>query len=437
MITEDHVRQLAPDAASAKAGTALAVLSKWKGLAKHTEAIWGYCQGSGKDPYFTRVDVQQWAFQCTCPSRKFPCKHGIALILLWVRQPNQFSSQEMPSVVSEWIQKRRQKEQAPAEKNPTEKSKNTSDASTKRSEARERSVRDGILELRQWIADLMRTGMMHLPSQAGSFHENMAARLVDAKAPGLAAMMRQVGEVNVFEDRWPLQLSKHLSKIYLITESFLKEDQQSPLFRQEVRQLIGWNTSKEDVLTGEAHRDEWLVMARRMEEQQEMNAEYIWLYGRNKARMALVLNFYFGAQRPLHSLVPGMAINAELCYYSSLMPLRALIKEPYTPTSFFSPAGLSDLEDAAGQIAQQMAVFPFTNRIPLLLKEVQLIRIQKKWHVRDAGNRILPLCNDPEECWKVLAWSGGASMNALVLFIQGQWRLESVWNTSEIISCWT
>ncbi|MGK0332579.1 MAG: putative Zn finger protein, partial [Minisyncoccia bacterium] len=31
------------------------------------------------------VDHQHVGFTCTCPSRKTPCKHALALLLLWVR----------------------------------------------------------------------------------------------------------------------------------------------------------------------------------------------------------------------------------------------------------------------------------------------------------------------------------------------------------------
>lgn len=32
-------------------------------------AVWGLCQGSGKDPYQTQIDLIGPAFRCSCPSR--------------------------------------------------------------------------------------------------------------------------------------------------------------------------------------------------------------------------------------------------------------------------------------------------------------------------------------------------------------------------------
>ncbi len=44
----------------------------------------GLCAGSGKDPYQTVVDLGP-RYQCSCPSRKFPCKHALALLLSWAK----------------------------------------------------------------------------------------------------------------------------------------------------------------------------------------------------------------------------------------------------------------------------------------------------------------------------------------------------------------
>lgn len=55
-LTEEQIIQLAPDAASVKAGKGLAVPGKWVLLACSERAVWGHCQGSGKNPYQTAID---------------------------------------------------------------------------------------------------------------------------------------------------------------------------------------------------------------------------------------------------------------------------------------------------------------------------------------------------------------------------------------------
>src|SRR6187399_468059 len=78
------VEKAAPDAASLAAGRKLATPGPWSELGSNETLVWGRCQGSGKTPYQVSIDLTGPAYRCSCPSRKFPCKHAIALLLLWV-----------------------------------------------------------------------------------------------------------------------------------------------------------------------------------------------------------------------------------------------------------------------------------------------------------------------------------------------------------------
>ncbi len=102
--TTEQIIALAPDASSAKAGRELASPRKWASLGCQGErAAWGECQGSAKEPYQAIVDLSEPAFRCSCPSRKFPCKHALGLFLLLASQPAAFTQQACPGWVSEWL----------------------------------------------------------------------------------------------------------------------------------------------------------------------------------------------------------------------------------------------------------------------------------------------------------------------------------------------
>jgi len=100
-LSEDQILALAPDEASKKAGLGLANMSKWVSKGANELAIWGECQGSGSKPYQAQIDLSNIAFKCSCPSRKFPCKHGIALFLLYARQTASFTVDKQPAWVTE------------------------------------------------------------------------------------------------------------------------------------------------------------------------------------------------------------------------------------------------------------------------------------------------------------------------------------------------
>ncbi|MFV2120576.1 SWIM zinc finger family protein, partial [Streptomyces sp. Act-28] len=82
--TAEQVLALAPDAASRRAGSRLGTAGPWSDTGcGDAGAVWGLCEGSGSTPYRTVVDTAGPAYTCSCPSRKFPCKHVLGLLLLW------------------------------------------------------------------------------------------------------------------------------------------------------------------------------------------------------------------------------------------------------------------------------------------------------------------------------------------------------------------
>ncbi|MDQ0932091.1 hypothetical protein QFZ49_002021 [Streptomyces turgidiscabies] len=88
--TADQVLALAPDVSSRKAGSKLGLAGPWSEAGSSDEGtVWGLCKGSGSKPYQTVVDIADAtgpAYKCSCPSRKFPCKHALGLLLLWAAE---------------------------------------------------------------------------------------------------------------------------------------------------------------------------------------------------------------------------------------------------------------------------------------------------------------------------------------------------------------
>ena len=96
---------LAPDPSARRTARALAADKGWceSGISSDAElppTVWGLCQGSSAQPYQTCVDLTEPAYRCTCPSRKFPCKHALALLLRWAT--GWVPQAQAPAWVREW-----------------------------------------------------------------------------------------------------------------------------------------------------------------------------------------------------------------------------------------------------------------------------------------------------------------------------------------------
>ena len=70
----------------------------------------------------------------------------------------------------------------------------------------------------------------------------------------------------------------------------VREAPDGPL-RDEVRTLLGWNASREEVLSGPRVQDDWAVLARVVIEQERLRVQRTWLWGHDTERAALLLDF--------------------------------------------------------------------------------------------------------------------------------------------------
>ena len=110
-ITEQQILAMAPNAAAAANGKKISQKGGFVRLQRSADDTFymGECTGSGKSNYNTSVDFLDGTpvCRCTCPSRQFPCKHGLALLYEILAQKN-FETCEIP----EDILKKREKKQA-------------------------------------------------------------------------------------------------------------------------------------------------------------------------------------------------------------------------------------------------------------------------------------------------------------------------------------
>ena len=119
-LTLEQIAELAPDPSAAAAGKSLSAAKHWPELGRSETALWGKCQGS--TVYQVKVDLAEFAYNCTCPSRKFPCKHVLGVLMLAAQSPEHVKPGDPPPEwVAEWLEKRRAREEkvaAPAALKP-------------------------------------------------------------------------------------------------------------------------------------------------------------------------------------------------------------------------------------------------------------------------------------------------------------------------------
>jgi hypothetical protein len=427
-LSEEQVLALAPDESSKKSGKELSAPAKWVSKGVNELALWGECQGSGSKPYQTQVDVVNVAFKCSCPSRKFPCKHGIGLLLLYARRKDDFTVNEMPAWVAEWISKRAERQ----EKQTVQKEKPVDEAAqAKRRQAREQKVSDGIDEVLQWIKDIIRNGIISIPEKGSAWFEGMARRMVDAQAPGLAGMIRNLSEINFYRDGWQSEFMDQLLRLYLVVTGFKNNDNLPPLLQQDLRTWIGFTQNQEELKEQTGITDTWLILGKQVTEDDNLTVERNWLYGIKSDRYALVLQFLVRGQGAQLAFTPGLFVEAELVFYPSVAPLRAIVKKQINTEQVMQYKGFSKWQQVVEAETAFSSALPFRSERPFIIEQVRPVFYNHQWWLQDSNNAMMNIKDGFKNIWKLLSLSGGEALNMAVVGKEKVYEPFGVWYQQE------
>lgn len=411
-LTPDSILALAPDSGSAANGKKLATPAKWQNMNAPSEVgsagmLWGECQGSGKDPYLVGIDLSGYVSKCSCPSRKFPCKHALALLLLYAAQPEKFGTAPPPESLQAWLKGREQRAETKEQK-AEEAAKKEADpaAQAKRRAAREKKVTDGLAALDTFLKDLVRDGLAQASSRPYSDWDTQAARLVDAQAGGAARQVRRIPEL--LGD--PAALLTHLARLHLLCEAWTRRDALSAAEQADLKTALGFPLNQAELLAESGLRGRWLVAGLVREEEDSLTTRRTWLTDGTQG--ALLLDFA-PAGRPLPAGLPlGAVVEAELCFAPSATPQRAVLRgEAAVVSAPLAARAKTLLDEVLERHAELLAQNPWLERSgPHLLAGVQLYPSDAGWRVVDSGGHSLPALPTEPQNYELLAEGGGQPM---------------------------
>jgi hypothetical protein len=417
-LTSDQILALAPDAASAKAGSAQSSAAKWSGLGGHAQALWGLCQGSGKEPYRAQIDLAGPAFKCSCPSRKFPCKHGLGLFLLFARDAQAFADATAPAWVNDWLQSRAQR----SEKNATKAQELTPENSAAKAQRQQKTqdkragnVEAGLAILDTWLADLAQGGLAGLRSKPAQDWEAMAARLVDTQASGLATRLRRAGMLiyGSSSSGWETAVARELGQLALLSQSYRRLATLPTPLQHDIKSAIGWAVSQDDVLLEPGVPDHWQVFGNHTDNDARIGRRTCYLRGRDSGRWAMLLQFSAGGQALPPPLLPGAWYHGTLHYYPGAAPLRAVFGADVqmTPETSMPQAPALDVAALLLHYAQALAANPFLDTFPMQLDGVVPQVDGGRWSLRAPDGALIPVQDGFRQGWQLHAVAGGAPAN--------------------------
>lgn len=429
-LTRERIEGLAPDQASLSAALKLAKPASWPVLAIGADAgvLWGECQGSGSQPYRVVVSPEDAGYKCTCPSRKFPCKHVLAVLWMRVETPARFTPGDTPQWVQDWMGRRRtgarpagEPEGGPPKPKPSlaaaldtepdvekavdPKAAARAQAQRQRLKAdREGEVLAGLDDLDRWTLDQLSQGLAGFAARAEGAIHTLSARLVDAKAGGLAVRLDRIATdlFRVEESRRADFALERLAVVTLIASAYRTQHHLPSALREDVRRAIGWSQRREELLAdANAPRvmTTWLVAANRSEVQPDrLRRLETWLLNtaveEGAPQVAVLMDFVPVAGGAYgFPFEPGDSIDGEVVFYPSAAPLRGLLasrKAASKPAEW--PRSSPGVGAMLAAYHQRLSALPWLDAWPLLLSNVELRTAGRgRMCVTDGSSCMLPV----------------------------------------------
>src|SRR4051812_7568268 len=192
-LTEQSVAEMAPNDKALVDGRGLVKKGALKKLAKSDDGtlVFGLCQGSGKNPYEVSIDLatggDRPTMRCTCPSRQFPCKHELGLMLAFVANGAAFPVQAPPAGL---LEKRQKLTERAEKKATTPAAPPRVDKAAQAKKTQEQS--DALDTLETFILDLASAGLGGLTPKSIQAIDTQAKRMADADMKRASATLQHL-----------------------------------------------------------------------------------------------------------------------------------------------------------------------------------------------------------------------------------------------------
>jgi hypothetical protein len=283
--------------------------------------------------------------------------------------------------------------------------------------------------------------------------EAVAARMIDAQAPGVASQLRHLAGIPASGDGWPGRLLAGYAQLYLLARAHSQLAALPAGLADVVRSHVGYPVTRENVLARPAVADQWLVIGTRDLLDGTIPARRTWLRGRGTGRFALLLVFdprgVFGGSYAA-SLRPGQTLEAELHYYPGQPALRAVIAEGQDgpgrpgepraggppvvrgPTASAAEAGKAwaggggsavpagGLAGLLDEWADVLADDPWLPCWPALVSGTP-VAAGDGWRLAEPSGASVPLLTAGVDVWPMVAVSGGSPVP-----VAGEWSAEGL-----------
>jgi hypothetical protein len=221
----------------------------------------------------------------------------------------------------------------------------------------------------------------------------------EAQAPGVARLLRELAERRRHDD-----MLETAGRLFLLLEAYKNLENLPAPAQADVKTAVGF-TIKEDELGDENKlTDTWQVVGQKIYKEDRLRVLRTWLRGKETGRVALVLSFAAPQQALKMEFRVGTETHAELAFYPSNYPLRAVVRQKFEDVGEFArPEGYADFTAFQEAYAEALSRNPWLETFPVVFPAILPIAVGEQAFLQDRNGQLLPLTYDKTAASKSLS----------------------------------
>jgi hypothetical protein len=131
------------------------------------------------------------------------------------------------------------------------------------------------------------------------------------------------------------------------------------------------------------------------------------------------------------AFTPGLFVQAELVFYPSVVPLRAIVKKQISTEKVQQYKGFTNWQQVVEAETAFNSALPFRSERPFIIEQVRPVFYNMQWWLQDTNNDMMRIKSGFKSIWKLLSLSGGDSLNMAVVGKENAYEPFGVWYQNE------
>ena len=430
MLEVEKILKLSKNRTTVHQGQKLSKASYWKAWSKKGAYIWANFKGKSIQSYQTFIELSDPInFKCNCSSRQKPCKHGLALLLLYQDNQEAFKqTEDFPKPLIQWIKAKKDTGTIADPNYLTQKLAKANQAKSANRQKRIDQMIAGSFHIQDWLLDILKRGLAQLEGQPEEFWSSIVARAVDHKLGGLTFYINELSDLVHENDQWADIIPLKIAWLNQVLIGFQNFDLWNPDWQKELLRIGGVTTKSDELEELAEIDDDWAVL--HLEITEAANGGYFrkcWLIGKKTNSLGYLMEFNF--REPKFSPLPqiGRWFSAEVVFYPGPTPLRLRIRSfGNALLNVKDLPGLDHFKSLNIFYQQNLKNNPWLLELPIIVHGVIPKYKDKAFLIDNQGARI-DLGQADEYWWKLMAISGGTPLAIFAIWNGYQMKLKGVY----------